>query len=556
MIPTDAVTSEVARGLHANEPAGETPFSLALGALLVLAAWLAWRPIEVFPWSAVLTAAVILALTVWGWQRTPFASGRIVVWTIVAIGVLVASGMAGQDPSAAISGASLVAAVAVLIWLASRETPPGYVPAVFALAISGLSIWGALQLTAGPVHAQEILLQLPEPLRAAGAERLAAGRAFASQPLPSHLAVLLATALPLMLFRLRWRWGALPWFAGVVLCVFGLALTRSPIGVGLALVACAALAVAGGGRSTRLTVVVLALVMAIVVVARGDVLELEPVTLRLDNWRTAVWVWSTSPAAGVGFGGFGQVAQTVPFAVGNRPRFAHSLPLEWLAELGPMGFMAILVGGLVLWRLVRDLWPHRPDLAVAIAVVPVHNLVDFSMHGSGVALPWAVLTGWVVAFRSATPAPETGSPGRPAVVAAAALALAATILYATSAMVLETAGQQAQPEERYAGALEARRLAPWRADPLDMIAVAALETGNLEVMAEASAELEQGRWLRPYSASLADLRSHLAQARGHAPSAVVEAWTAERSHPEDPVYSQRLVQLFRQLQDDGIGEDR
>jgi hypothetical protein len=142
------------------------------------------------------------------------------------------------------------------------------------------------------------------------------------------------------------------------------------------------------------------------------------------------------------------------------------------------------------------------------------------------------------------------------VVAAAALALAATILYATSAMVLETAGQQAQPEERYAGALEARRLAPWRADPLDMIAVAALETGNLEVIAEASAELEQGRWLRPYSASLADLRSHLAQARGHAPSAVVEAWTAERSHPEDPVYSQRLVQLFRQLQDDGIGEDR
>ncbi len=274
-------------------------------------------------------------------------------------------------------------------------------------------------------------------------ERLAAGRAFASQPLPSHLAVLLATALPLCSFASAGG-GAL--FRGSqvsCLCVVGLALTRSPIGVGLALVACAALAVAGGGRSIRLAVVVLALVLAVVVVARGDVLELEPVTLRLDNWRTAVWVWSTSPAAGVGFGGFGQVAQTVPFAVGNRPRFAHSLPLEWLAELGPVGLLAILAGGFALWRLVRDLWPHRPDLAVAIAVVPVHNLVDFSMHGSGVALPWAVLVGWAVAFGECNAGPrnrvsgQAGGGGR-----VPALALAATILYATSAMVLETAGQQ------------------------------------------------------------------------------------------------------------------
>jgi hypothetical protein len=518
----------------------------------VVAGWLAWRPCEVFPWSAVLTAAAILALTVWGWQRTSAETGRAVVWSAVAVGALVLSGLVGSDPSAALSGAGLVAAMAALFWLGSRAAPPVSWPAALALLISGLSIWGVFQLTAGPEHAESIIRQLPEALRAAGSERLAAGRAFASQPLPSHLAVLLATALPLLLARLRWSLSALPWLVGVILCVLGLALTRSPIGVGLALVACTALAVARGGRSLRLTVVVLALVLAAVVVARGDVLELEPVTLRVDNWRTAVWVWSTSPAAGVGFGGFGQVAQTVPFAVGNRPRFAHSLPLEWLAELGPIGLLAIFAGGFALWRLVRDLWSQRPDLAVAVAVVPAHNLVDFSMHGSGVLLPWAVLLGWAVAIRCESPAVGAATPGRPLAVATTALALAATVLHVTSVVVLDTSILRPAPGERFAGALEARRLAPWRGEPLDAIAVAALESGNRQMIERASIELEDGRWLRPHSASLADLRGHLAQSLGRAPSAVAEAWTAQQFNPLNPVYRNRASQLLKQLEDDGV----
>ncbi len=332
--------STVAGSLRgADESTPKPRFLPAQGALLAVAGWLAWRPAETFPWSAVLVAAVVLGLAAWGWNRTPPAAGRAAVWAVGGIGVLLVSGLAGHDPSAAIAGVSLVATITVLIWLASRETPPESWPAVLALVIAGLSIWGVLQVTAGPEHTEAILRQLPEALRSAGSERLASGRAFASQPLPSHLAVLFATALPLLLVRVRWRWNAAPWIAGCALCVFGLALTRSPIGVGLALAACAALAVARGGRSLRLVVGVLVLVLAVVIVARGDVLELEPVSLRLDNWRTAVWVWSTSPAAGVGFGGFGQVAQTVPFAVGNRPRFAHSLPLGVAGRAWPGGFL-------------------------------------------------------------------------------------------------------------------------------------------------------------------------------------------------------------------------
>ncbi len=554
--PSDGETCEAAFEGFGGEAARTVLFPPAQSALLAAACWLAWRPIEVFPWSAVLTASLILALTVWGWRRTSPNDGAIMSWTVIAVGVLLFSGLVGTDPSAAISGCSLIAAMVTLFWLASREAPSFHWPAVLALLISGLSIWGLLQLTAGPEHAESILLQLPEPLRAAGSERLAAGRAFASQPLPSHLAVLLATALPLLLARFRRRWSALPWLVGVVLCVVGLALTRSPIGVGLALVACIALAVARGGRSIRLTVVVLTLVLAAVVAARGDVLELEPVSLRLDNWRTAVWVWSTSPATGVGFGGFGQVAQTVPFAVGNRPRFAHSLPLEWLAELGPIGLLVVFAGGYALWRLIRDLWVQRPDLAVAVAVVPAHNLVDFSMHGSGVLLPWAVLVGWAAAFRGGPSFSGGGTRGRSAAVAIAALAMAATFLQATSVTVLNSAMRRAEPDERFEGALEARRLAPWWSETLSAVAVAALESRDRRKIVEASVELEVGRWLRPRSASLADLRSHLDEALGDAPSAVAEAWTARHLSPYNPVYREREAQLLRQLQGDGAGKGR
>jgi hypothetical protein len=290
------------------------------------------------------------------------------------------------------------------------------------------------------------------------------------------------------------------------------------------------------------------MVLLFAVVVRGDVLELEPVRLRLDNWRTAAWVWSTAPPAGVGLGGFGQAAQAVPFAVGNRPRHAHSLPLEWLAELGPVGLLAALAAGVALARLVRDLWRSRPDLAVAVAVVPAHNLVDVSLFGSGVALPWAVLVGWAVAVRGPTTAPGRGPRGRALAVAVAALVVAATVLHATSVTVLDAAAARSRPEERYAEALTARRLAPWRPGPVELMAVAALDSRDTATVAAAAAELERARRLRPRSAAFADLRGLLARARGHAPTAVAEAWAARRAHPENTVYRQRLERLLHQMQ--------
>jgi O-antigen ligase len=463
--------------------------------------------------------------------------------------------MAGWDPASAIIEISLLMVAVTLMWLASRVSPPERWPAFLALVISTLALWGLWQVAGGMDEAASAVGQLPVEIQTAAVERLTSGRAFASQLLPSHLAVLLATALPLLLWRLRLRWSALPWLLGSVLCVVGLVLTRSPVGAALALAACCVLVVGRKKPLLLLAALVLVPVLVGVIAVREDVIDLEPVQLRLDNWRTAIWVWSTAPAAGVGLGGFSQAAQAVPFEVGNRPRHAHSLPLEWLAELGPIGLLAAIFAGLALWRLLRRLWPERPELAVALAVIPFHNLIDFSFFGSGITLAWVVLVGWAMAFVKTSSEPEQKTTrGRAVFVAAVAGVLAATVLHVTSLMVQESALERRIPFERLDGALEARRLAPWRVDPLGLVAIAALESGDPQRISEARIELDRGRWLRPHSAALAGLRSQLAIAGGMAPTAVSEAWISTNEQPFDEARSENLESLLGGL-DSGVEDD-
>ena len=466
--------------------------------------------------------------------------------------------MAGWDPAAAVTEIALIVSIAACVWLASRQAPPERWPAVLAVVISGLALWGLRQVIAGPEYAASVLEQLPEHIQVAAAERLASRRAFASQALPSHLAVLFATALPLLLDRLRPRWSTTPWAAASVLCVIGLLLTRSPIGAALALAGCTALAVARNRSRLVAVVLVLALILIVVVVGRGDVMHFDPMRLRLDNWRTAVWVWSTAPASGVGTAGFAQAAQAVPFEVGNRPVHAHSLPLEWLAEFGPVGFLVSVFLAVSLWRLMRSLWPHRPDLAVAVAVVPVHNLVDFSLYSSGVAVPWALLVGWGLALSrfAPEPEPERGGAGRTILVLVSSAALVLTVLHVTSRAVEEAASHSEDPTDRVVGAAEACRLAPWRVDPLGLMASASLDSKDSELVAEALSELERARWLRPRSSALAGLRARLALALGEMPTAACEAWSSRHDNPSSDVAEDFARDLFTRLDRGVEREDR
>ena len=132
-------------------------------------------------------------------------------------------------------------------------------------------------------------------------------------------------------------------------------------------------------------------------------------------------------------------------------------------------------------------------------------------------------------------------------VAAVAAVLAATVLHVTSLMVEESAAAHEAPTERMERALEARRLAPWRVDPLGLVATAALETGDPQRLSDARVELDRGRWLRPHSAALAGLRAQLAVAAGMAPTAVSEAWISASEQPSNEARAESFESLLNRL---------
>jgi hypothetical protein len=477
---------------------------------------------------AVVIAAAVLGLCTWGWRR---ASGlfadRLVVIAVV-FGALMVSAAAGWDFSRAVGEIGLLAAVVSFAWLGSRSRPPRVFPALLAVGLAGLAVWGLWQVITGLEGIRPAIEEFASPARAYAEERVAGRRAFASLPLPSHLAVLLATALPLLIVQVRATPRGVVWIAPAILAVVGLVATRSPVGLGLALVATIPVLVIRRRVAMGVVAGGLVIAMVAVVVVRPDVAALEPVSLRFDNWRTGMWLWTTSPASGVGVASFAQSSQANPLEVGNRPAHAHSLPVEVLAELGPAGLIGILALGVGLVALIRRLWKDHPSLAVAIAVIPLHNLLDFSFFVSGVALPWAVLLGWAAAHQRISVKPRaTGSAlGRTALVTAAAMVLGITILSTSSLMVEEAAADSPNAADQFDGASRALRLAPWRIKPQFLLATSAIASNDDQFLDAAWIELDRYRWLRPRSAALAQRRARLALARGDVSSALAELWSA------------------------------
>ncbi|MCU0303325.1 MAG: hypothetical protein MUC56_04630 [Thermoanaerobaculales bacterium] len=525
-------------------------------ALLMLAALAAWFPVETRPWTAPAVALTIAALLPWGLRGRAGASQGPVAAVLVGAATLVGSGMSGFDPARAVGAVALATAAAAVVWLASRSRPPEDSIPLLAATLAGLSLWGLWQATVGHDVLSSGVAAIEPGARRYALERISSGRAFASLPLPSHLAVLLATALPLLVARVRATPAGMVHGTAAALAVVGLALTRSPVGIVLALGAVAAVVVGGSARRVAgLTVAALGVALVATVVARSDLTRLEPVALRFDNWRTAVWAWSTAPADGVGLAGFAQATQNAPLVVGNRPAHAHGLPLEVLAELGPAGLAGCLLLALGLARLVVALWPRDRALAAALLVVPLHNLVDFSIFVSGVALPWAVLLGWGLARARGSSTGARCARGRMVLVAVAAGGLGLAILHAASGFAEFSAASQPDAVGRVDGALRALRLAPWRVEPQFLLASAALEAASPALVDRAWVELDRRRWWRPRSAALAERRARIALARGDASRAVAELWSAGVFGAVDREREQALVELLRALGErtDGSG---
>ncbi len=505
---------------------GETRPQLAL---LLCALWVAWRPVETSPLTAVAVAVVVLALGTWGWDRTSEAAVRRWLLPVAAVsGSVVVAAASGLAPARGVVVLSLATAVALLAWLSSRRPPPATFPVLLALGLALLALWGGWQSVVGLERAHLAAVRdVPVTLQQAYLERIASGRAFASLPVPGHFAVLMATALPLLVGGLRRRATRSASVVGIGLCVLGLVVARSPIGLCLAIAAVVALVMHGRARGARILIGLLLVALVLAVVWRADVLRLEPLRLRVDNWRTAVWAWSTSPLAGVGPGGFAYLAAEAPLDVGNRPTHAHCLPLEWLAELGLPGLVASMVLGGALLRLAVVLWRRRPEMAVAVLVVPAHNLVDFSLFVSGVALPWAVLLGWSLAEARGEVGPRETTPiGRPVAVAALTLVVAVTSLHATSRVLGRAAERVRSPHERYLLARRSHDIAPWRVPPLAIAGSAALEARDPALMEEARELLRRRRWLAPRSAQWSALSMRLDFASGDPEAAVADGWLA------------------------------
>lgn len=507
---------------------------LVLVAAAVLAAW---HPPEVYPVSAVVLAVAALVMVPWAWSRTSARGFR----RALAVGslwvVFLFAGQAGGwDRSEAVAELFLITSFVLVLWIASREAPTEAAVIGLALALAALAFWGISQSLGGLESMRAEVQHLPEHLQEGAIARIDQRRAFASLLLPSHLAAVLAMVLPLLIGRIRsdlvgWLCAAL----AAVACL-GVVATRSPVGGGLAVAACCAVLAAAHRRRFVWIGAVASAAAVVVTGLRPDVLELEPIALRIDNWSAAIWTWWTSPVIGAGLGSFGQAAQAVPWEMGNRPLHAHNLPLEWLAELGIVGLAVCVLLACMLVKLVRDLWPRHPGLAAALLVPPVHNLVDFSMYSSAVLLPWGLLVAWSVALvkqEKVCPARCAPRRWRALPVVAASVAVALSVVTWTSQLLLDAARSEEDPEESFLLAKRSVVLAPWRAEPVEVLAVLALDARDRQLAELAAREMRAAFWQRPRSANRELMQSQLDQLTGDSVGGVVHLWSSTTLRPFD-----------------------
>ena len=119
---------------------------------------------------------------------------------------------------------------------------------------------------------------------------------------------------------------------------------------------------------------------------------------RSDQWHAAIETALDHPVAGVGAEAYLQASAADQ---GNQvSRYAHDLPLEVWAELGPAGLVLVVALGcfvaMLLWRI--RLHPDAWFVAPAAAAFLLANLVDWPWHLAGAGAMWAAALGTCVAI--------------------------------------------------------------------------------------------------------------------------------------------------------------
>jgi hypothetical protein len=133
------------------------------------------------------------------------------------------------------------------------------------------------------------------------------------------------------------------------------------------------------------------------------------------------------------------------------------------------------------------------------------------------------------------------------VIAVAAVAVALSVLHATSVVVERSASVAPTAEEIFDQGRRARELAPWRLEPVWLCCSAAAASGRDDLAEEGLELLSSSRWLRPRGASLSALASRLHLSRGHLPHALAEAWGAHSERPSIDSHELHFKALRSQL---------
>jgi hypothetical protein len=491
----------------------------------VLAAWGAARYPAAVPliWLALTLSCLAVPVD----ERRFLETG----WLLAGMVVLAVGWIVALDHELAARHSLLFVAAALTFGLARREPPGDRLLGMLAAALAATSVVAVVQVCGGLDAARGLVDELPLALRERADLRLASGRAFGTASLPGHFAALQLLAGPLLVGRaLRSRGGRRAgWWVAVAVVAVGVVLTRSVAGwmVAAALV----LTVLSHGASARLRwsgAAALVLAGVVTLALRPDLARLEPVALRWVNWQSAAWVAAHHPWLGVGLGGIGQAALQAPTAAANSTPYAHNSLLQLGAEFGVAGALVLAAGLWALVRLLRAGWKEERALALAVAVVPLHNLVDFSLYAPEVVLPWAVLTG--------TLAGRLGAPVRRPTPAWLLLPLLlGGLAVSTLSWRAEAQAEQAvllPRSERVAAAVAAAGWAPWTVTPLVVAAGEALAAGPSPSDAVALDAALAGRWwVQPRSAGWAEARARLLLAADRPAEALVWAREARRRAP-------------------------
>ncbi len=452
-------------------------------------------------------------------------------WALAGLCLLGLAWLVAKDHELALRHTLTFVLAALLFALARRAAPGDRQVQAIALAIAATALVGFLQVAGGFDEVREGLDMLAPGQRRAAYRRLEFGRVFGTATLPGHFAILVLMAAPLLLSGLQRasRWGRAARLTGIALVAASLVMARSVAALAVAMVLLA-LAGARGLPRRRLVLVGVAIlgVAALVAVSREDLRRAAPLRLRLVNWQTAAWVFANHPAVGVGLGGIGQAGLVSPQAPGNITHFAHNTPLQLLAELGVAGLPVVVAGFVALLVLLRRGLQTEIGLALAVAVLPLHNLVDFSAYAPEVLLPWAVLAGTL----TARVVPEHPPP-LPSLVLLPVLVVGLTLQSLEwIAEVGASAAATAPTADRVRDTLAATRWTPWRLTPVQAVVDLTLSADvPRELIVAVDNELARRHWVRPLSSSWAEGRARLRLRLGDSREALVWVREARRRAP-------------------------